>query len=135
MTTSQNTSKRTWTKDEILSVLLTNDTQVAKALVKLYDYQTASEQDDQETKYHNRVGFNGVDGKFLSNVAEFYKRNGYLSPKQLFKVRKSLKKYAAQLARIANGVNEEAVDPTPYKKFSNHSRGWEHKLHLSRWSH
>lgn len=112
----KNTSKHTWTKDEILKVLLTNDSQVPKALVKLYDYQTLSEQNDQETKYHNRVGFNGVDGPFLSNVAEFYKRNGYLSPKQLFRVRKALRKYAAQLARIANGAVALPEEPRQFKR-------------------
>lgn len=120
-----NTSNRTWTKDEILNVLMTVDAQVPKALLKLYDYQTRTEQDVQETKYFNGVGFNGVDSKFLSNVAEFYKRNGYLSPKQLFRVRKSLKKYAGQLARIANGELDTPNEPASLKN---------RRLSLSHWS-
>jgi len=125
MTTSQNTSKHIWTKDEILNAIMTNDAQVAKALVKLYDYQTASEQEAKETKFHNRVGFNGVDGRFLSSLAEFYKRNNYLSPKQTFRARKSLKKYAAQLARIVNGSVETPEEPMSLKS---------RKLSLSHWS-
>ena len=125
MTTSQNTSKRIWTKDEILDAIMKNDAQVAKALVKLYDYQTSTEQNAKETIYHNRVGFNGVDGKFLSSLAEFYKRNNYLSAKQTFRARKSLKKYAAQLARIVNGVQETPEEPVNLKS---------RKLSLSHWS-
>jgi hypothetical protein len=102
---------RIWTTNEIKSIILVNDDQLKKALVKLYAFQTQSEQTSQNTLYFNNVGFNGADGKFLSNVAEFYNRNGYLSPKQIKCVRKRLLKYSGQLAKIVNGKQLSVSEP------------------------
>lgn len=107
---------KTWTANEIKSVILINDNQLIKALIKLYSFQTTSEQNSQDTIYFNNVGFNGADGKFLSNVAEFYNRNRYLSPKQIKCVRKRLLKYAGQLARIVNGEQTEVRESKNFKR-------------------
>jgi len=109
------TKTHTWTKDEMILILSKRDDQVAKALLKLYEFQTANEQDAEETLYRNNVGFNGVDGPFLSNVAQFYNKHGYLSPKQLFRVRKALRKYAGQLAKIANGEITAPSNPRTWR--------------------
>lgn len=131
-TNQPNLFSKTWTKDTIWNTLSTNDDQLKKALLKLYEFQTSSEQAAQHTKYQNSVGFNGVDGKFLSNVAEFLKRNGYLSSKQIFRVRKSLRKYAGQLAKIANGELETSVEPININKLK--MRGRRQPLGFSHWS-
>ena len=95
-------SSRVWTEEEIGKLVQTNDTVLYRALKKLYDCQTADEQRSQETIEHNGVGFNGVDGKFLSSVAEFLIKNGCLTAKQKVVVRKKLIKYTRQLTRLAN---------------------------------
>ena len=95
-------TQRVWTEDEIKSLVQTNDKVLYGALKKLYDNQTADEQSAKETKEHNGIGFNGVDAPFLSNVADFLIRNGFLTEKQKFYVRKKLVKYTKQLTRLAN---------------------------------
>lgn len=94
--------KRVWTEDEIKTLVQTNDKVLYGALRKLYAEQTADEQMTGDTKEHNGVGFNGVDGQFLSSVAEFLKNRGYLTDKQKVIVRKKLVKYNKQLTRLAN---------------------------------
>lgn len=91
-----------WTKETLWAILEVNDDQLAKALVALYNRQTEDEQETRETTEQNGVGFNGVDGKFLSGVAEGFKKYGRLTDGQKKAVRKSLKKYCGQLVDIAN---------------------------------
>ena len=93
---------RTWTEDEIRELVQTNDKVLYGALKKLYACQTADEQSIGETVEHNGVGFNGVDSKILSSMAEFLNRNGYLSAKQKVLVRRKMVKYTKQLTRLAN---------------------------------
>lgn len=73
-----------------------------RAIVALFNKQTASEQYTQSTNENNGIGFNGVDAEILSSFAMQiiqYKRS--LSPKQLAIAFKKLPKYAKQLATIA----------------------------------
>ena len=94
---------KTWTKDEMKDILTRYDDQLCRAVVKIWEYQTADEQKVGETKEHNGVGFNGTDAHILSSFAEFYKRTGFLTQKQIVIARKKMMKYAGQLCRIANG--------------------------------
>lgn len=91
-----------WNKDNMKDILAKYDDQVCKAIVKIYEYQTADERVCHETKENNGVGFNGADAPIMSSFAEFYMKRGFLSPKQLMIARKKIMKYAGQLANIAN---------------------------------
>lgn len=91
-----------WTAEKMKDILNRYDDQVCKAVVKIYEYQTADEKRAHETKEHNNVGFNGADAKIMSSFAEFYMERGYLSPKQMMIARKKIMKYAGQLCKIAN---------------------------------
>lgn len=95
-------TQKIWTEDEIKQLVQNNDKVLYGALKKLYGEQTTDEQNSHETKEHNGVGFNGVDAPFLSNVSEFLIRNGFLTDKQKYYVRKKLVKYTKQLVRLAN---------------------------------
>ena len=95
---------KVWTKDEIRKLLQTNDAMVTKSLMKLYDCQTADEQNALITRHNNNIGFNGVDGAVMSRIAKWYADKKFLSPKQLALVRKKIVKYSGQLADIANGM-------------------------------
>ncbi len=95
--------KTTWTKAEIKEKLETDDKWVTRGIAAIFEKQTYSEQQSDSTNENNGVGFTGVDAKILSSFAKFYNRKGYLSPKQLVYGRKKIKKYAGQLAKIANG--------------------------------
>lgn len=97
------TTSKIWTREEILNLINTNNTMVARSVVKLYDYQTADEQATMDTTHRNGCGFNGIDAPLLSSFAVFYTERGFLSPRQTEIARKKLRKYVAQLTRIANG--------------------------------
>lgn len=94
--------KRVWTAEEIADLIQTNDTVLYRALKKLYAEQTRDEQMSGETTHRNGIGFNGVDSRFLSSVAEFLNRTGSLTAKQKVVTRRMLKKYNKQLTRLAN---------------------------------
>lgn len=94
--------KRVWTEEEIKELVQTNDTVLYGALKKLYACQTADEQNTKETKEHNGVGFNGFDAEFLSSVAEFLLKRGFLTEKQKMYTRRKLVKYNKQLTKLAN---------------------------------
>lgn len=92
-----------WTKEEIKVVIMRNDSQCCKALIELYNRQTADEQASGETNHQNGAGFNGLDAGILSSFAEFYLNAGFLTPRQMAVLRRKIGKYCGQLARIANG--------------------------------
>ncbi len=93
---------RVWTEEEIRSLIQTNDKVLYGALKRLYNEQTNDEKQSGETKHQNGVGFNGVDARFLTSVAEFLIRNGFLTDKQKAVTRRKLVKYNRQLTRLAN---------------------------------
>ena len=96
-----NLTKR-WTEDSIRHLVQTNDGVLYGALMQLYRRQTACEQRTGTTRDRNGVGFNGCDANFLSSLAVFYLRNGYLTYRQKIIARKKLVKYTKQLTKIAN---------------------------------
>lgn len=93
---------RIWTEEEIKELVQTNDKVLYGALRKLYAEQTVDEKADGDTKYHNGVGFNGVDTKIMGSFAEFLNRAGFLTEKQKAVARRKLVKYNKQLTRLAN---------------------------------
>lgn len=71
------------TGTDIVKLLETNDKAVARALVVLYERQTADEKVTQGTRHDNGLGFRPCHARMGTSMAEFYLRNGYLSPKQI----------------------------------------------------
>ncbi len=93
----------TWDKARILKLLAECDRMVLYRLLRaLYEQQTWDEQASQTTTEHNRRGFNAFDAEFLSSVAEKAFPYKTLTPGQADVVRRRLRKYAGQLAQIAN---------------------------------
>lgn len=82
--------------------LATLDRQALKGLVTIYGFQTCEEQEKGNTLEYNQIGFTGLDGQFLSSLAEQYIAKGSLSPKQILYVKKAMPKYAGQL--IAHSI-------------------------------
>lgn len=71
------------TKTYILTLLATNDKAVGVALIRLRDRQTDDEQVQENTKYLNGRGFKPCHARMGTSMANFFERNGYLSPKQV----------------------------------------------------
>jgi hypothetical protein len=96
-------------KQTIIELLRTRDLAVARALLVLNDRQTIDEQASENTKYANGRGFRPCHARMGTSMATFFKRNGYLSPKQIAYWRKPMKGgkmrleiYAGQLLEVAN---------------------------------
>jgi len=97
-------AKGKWTVEEIKAKVNTELAWTERAVVALYDYQTADEKKADETKHLNEVGFNYGDAPYLSYVACWVKSGRHISGRHLPETRRRLEKYAGQLARIANKV-------------------------------
>ena len=94
--------EKIWTIEEIRALLAESDKAVARAILVIYNRQTATEQSIKATTDHNGVGYNGVDANFMSSLAQFYQAKGFLSAGQIKYGRKAIMKYAGQLTEIAN---------------------------------
>ena len=96
------TTQKKWNEENIHKLVQTNDGVLYGALMQLYKRQTASEQKERTTRYRNGEGFNAIDANFLSSLAVYYLRHGYLTYRQKIVARRKLVKYTNQLTRIAN---------------------------------
>lgn len=104
-------------KEHLKQKLSTDDRWIARGLLTVFDYQTADEQRTKETKEHNGVGFTGIDGNILTNIAtRLLQRGGrdaaynpdqqfslrsFLSDKEVSLLRNKMPKYANQLLKVA----------------------------------
>jgi hypothetical protein len=74
--------------------------ELLQLLSLLYQRQTTLEQNYSTTVEHNNEGFNAVDARVLTDIAQRAERYGSLTPRQADLVRRKLKKYARQLAHL-----------------------------------
>ena len=77
--------------------LNTNKDWALRALVRVYEFQTADEQVAGVTKEDNSVGFSGCDAEFLTSLAKQYQNRGSLSEKQMGFVYKKMPRYWGQI--------------------------------------
>ena len=77
--------------------LSSNPNWAIKGLLRIYQNQTADEQQIKATVVHNGVGFVANDAEILSSFAKQYQIKGSLSDKQLEILYKKMPKYARQL--------------------------------------
>jgi len=91
-----------WNKENITTLLQTNDTMVTKSLLELFKKQTTDEQRTESTNHTNHQGFTSSDAKRMTSMAKWALKTGFLTPKQTAVVRRCIMKYAGQLAKIAN---------------------------------
>lgn len=95
-----------WTKELITKLILEDDAALCRAVVVIYDRQTADEKSTAETKHDNGLGFTGADAKLLTSFArQIIKRqekkvSPLLSDKQIPWARKKMKKYSGQLLLV-----------------------------------
>ena len=91
-----------WNAKLIRERLLISDKWVTQGVIRIFEYQTAEEQNADVTVEDNGVGFNGLDAELLSNYAKFALKSGFLTKGQMAYARKKMLKYSGQLAKIAN---------------------------------
>lgn len=108
-------------KERIDSNDAINDAFAVRCMMKIYKYQTASEQAYGDTHEDNDVGFSGADAEILSSFAKQVEKwennkNGFetpLSERQLRIVRKKMCKYTKQLSTI---LTDADYNVEPYKE-------------------
>ena len=91
-----------WDKTAIKNLLATNDKAVNRALLHLYERQTAYEQKVGETRDDNGVGFSAVDAPTLMKYARYMRS---YNQKEQEKAKKGCTK--EQYAEIANQKEQE----------------------------
>jgi hypothetical protein len=90
------------TKEFVKKQLSTNKIWASKALLKIFEKQTQSEQEHETTNEYNGVGFTGIDGEILASFAKQLVSRGFLTPKQMAIVYKKMPKYWMQIIKISN---------------------------------
>lgn len=92
--------------------LATDRAWIEKGILRIFEYQTSSEQYDETVKNHNNVGFTPADAKMLSSFAKQlkYKNNYHLTPRQFNYAAHRMPKYARQLLKqsIAKGLVKQS---------------------------
>jgi len=90
----------TWTKDRIIQELGHNNNLVERAILAIYQNQTADEKATQKTRYRNGQGFSSADAHLGSYLATYIQNGHRLSGRFLEKGRRLTIKYSEQLYRI-----------------------------------
>ena len=88
--------------DFVRNKLKTSEQWAKAALLKIYEFQTADEQNIGDTKDLNNVGFSGVDGNIMSSFAEQLTNKGWLSPKQMKILMKRIHHYTRQIISVSD---------------------------------
>lgn len=90
-------------KNQIIELLkaqlATNQSQIEKAILRIYEYQTKDEQSSKDTRYYNLVGFRACDAHILSSFAQYLLKGFHLSEKQMAIAKKKMPVYARQLVK------------------------------------
>jgi len=60
-----------YTRDQINKILITNDSAVERAIIVLFNRQTADEQSTANTNHSNSIGFSACDAKAGTRFARF----------------------------------------------------------------
>jgi hypothetical protein len=102
--------------------LATDKAWALRALVRIHEFQTQSEQATGTTHEANSVGFSGCDAEFLTSLTRQYLTRGSLSDKQMGFVFKKMPRYwgqikglipADQLATLVAAEQAKAATPEP----------------------
>jgi hypothetical protein len=95
---------KTWTRTEIEEMINGNDRAVERAMVAIWERQTADEQATQTTNHHNGRGFCGWAARSGTYYAEWVRSGRRLTGNHLVKARKIALHHGGQLTDFANGV-------------------------------
>ena len=97
-------TKKIWTRDEIETMVRNQDAAVERAMVAIWERQTADEKETQGTRHHNGRGFAAWSARSGTYYAEWVRSGRRLTGKHLAKARKIALHHAGQLTDFANGV-------------------------------
>lgn len=89
--------------------LASNDRWALRALMRIYQNQTADEQCREATIERNGIGFTGPDAEILTSFARQYQRRGSLSERQMIILRRRIPAYARQIVKGSDTARIEAA--------------------------
>lgn len=99
-----------WTEQQIVNLLDTNDKAVERAIVAIYERQTADEKQVNHTRHDNSVGFRQNHAPRMSFYARLILSGKKLYPAQIQMSRRWMKMYRKQLCAIANAREQARTD-------------------------
>lgn len=86
-----------------------------RALIRLYNLQTAAERTAEAAIIHNNKGFGGTDAEILSSFAKQFISKNWLSAKQMVLLHKKMPKYWRQIFDMSDKSKLEKDMPKPNK--------------------
>ena len=95
--------------EQLRQRLASNDRWALRALMRIYQNQTADEQYREATIERNGIGFTGPDAEILTSFARQYQRRGCLSPKQMIILRRRIPAYARQIVQGSDTTRIETA--------------------------
>lgn len=93
---------RTWTREEVDSLLRRNDLAVERAMIALFHRQTRDEQHTSHTRHDNGVGFSAAYASKGSYYARWVLAGRRLTRHHLERARKIALLHSKQLVQEAN---------------------------------
>ena len=96
-------------RDQIKSLLLSNDRAVERGMLVLLSHQTEDEQHTSSTVHSNGKGFNYHDASYGTYLARWVQGGKSLTGKHLAAARKMCIKYAKQIEAVSQAKLEEST--------------------------
>jgi hypothetical protein len=93
--------------------LATDPRWALRALIRIYQNQTADEQSKDATIERNGIGFSGPDAEILSSFSRQYLRRRSLSPRQMNLLQRKIPSYARQILQCSDASRLEAAFSGP----------------------
>jgi hypothetical protein len=93
--------------EQLRQRLASKDRWALRALMRIYQNQTADEQNSETTIERNGIGFTGPYAEILSSFARQYQRRGSLSERQMIILRRRIPAYARQIVQCTDTTRFE----------------------------
>lgn len=103
------TNQKQW-ESYLKNLVKTNDRALIKAIILIYDLQTAEEKNTGKSIEDNKIGFSKIDAYELGNIAKKIKRGQSLTEDEVAKSRNKMQKYWKQLMVISKKRMQEKED-------------------------
>lgn len=87
-------------KPVLQCLMITNEANLKKCILKIYEFQTYDEKRGHITKEENDLGFNKVDAEEMSKIAEKLLRGEELTKGELAKSKNKMLKYWKQIMYV-----------------------------------
>jgi hypothetical protein len=98
-----NGTQKVWTREEIESMVRADDAAVERAMVAIWERQTADERLTEGTRHTNNRGFAHCTARSGTYYANWVRSGRHLTGKHLDKARRIALHHAQQLCDFANG--------------------------------